>query len=161
MSSILIGALVVALFILPFYLAGKSSNNDKKHLKRALNKIAEEHKCKLSQADYLSDTAIGLDENTNHLFFIHSFNGNETVQHLLLKEYKNCTVKNFSRNIKFRETDYRAIDKLELEFTPKDKGKAVVLFEFFNSEGSKLHTDELALAEKWTVIANKRVRNQA
>jgi hypothetical protein len=161
MSTIIIGILVVALFILPFFLMGISGNKDKKQLREALCKIAEENKSNLSLTEYWTDSAMGLDENTNHLFFVHTFNGKETLKHLNLKEYKFCKVNNFSRNIKDSNGDHRAIDKLEIELTPLEKGKRIELLEIFNSDGSKFHTYELAVAEKWTTIINKRVCNHA
>jgi hypothetical protein len=158
MSTILIGTFVVALFILPFFLFGMSKNKEKKHLKDALSKIAEENKCNISISDYWADSAIGLDESSNHLFFVHAYNGKEMVQHLFLHNYRGCTVKNYSRNIKDNVGDHRAIDKLELELTPVERGKPTERLEFFNSDGNKLHSDELIVTEKWSSIINKHVK---
>jgi hypothetical protein len=159
MSTILIGTFVVALFILPFFLMEISKNKGKKHLKEALNKIAEDNKCNITQSEFWTDSAIGLDENTNHLFFVHTFNGKETIQHLLLQDYRNCKVNNISRNIKDRQGDHKAIDRIELEFSPIDKSKPETFLEFFNSEGNKFHTDELMVSEKWSGIVRKRIVN--
>jgi hypothetical protein len=161
MSTILIGTFVVALFILPFFLVGIGKNKEKKHLKDALSKIAEENKCNISISDYWADSAIGLDEHNNHLFFVHTYNGKEMVQHLFLHNYRGCTVKNFSRNIKDSDGDHRAIDKLELELTPVERGKPIERLEFFNSEGNKLHSNELLATEKWRDIINKRVNTRS
>lgn len=160
MSTILIGILVIILFILPFVLVGVGKNKEKKHQMEVLFRTAEDFKCNISQYDYWTDSAIGLDEMANHLFFLHTSNGKEIVQHLLLQDFKCCAVKNFSRNITDREGDHRAIDRLDLEFTPIDKGKPIVHLEFFNSEGNKLHTDELLITEKWSGIVNNRIKNR-
>lgn len=157
MSTIIIGTLVLAIFTLPFFIVQYGNSSGRKHLKESLHRLANEYHCKVKVTDYWADTAIGLDEESAHLFFVHAFKGNEKAQHLNMSDYSGCRLKNLNRNIKDKQGDHRAIDRLEVELIPLVKGKPAASLEFFSSEGGKLHSNELMMAEKWVSLINSKL----
>ncbi|MBS4013274.1 MAG: hypothetical protein KGZ97_05865 [Bacteroidetes bacterium] len=158
MITIFVGILVAVLFILPFILLGIKKNKGGKHLKEALSKIAKENKCLITISEYLADSAIGLDEKANHLFFVHTFNGKETFQHLILSDYHHCEAKNISRNVKNSKGNFKAIDKIKLAFIPINQNKPIVDLDFFNSDENTNISDEIMVIEKWEKTINKRMK---
>lgn len=156
-SIAIIGLVIIALFVLPFFLVGVGKNKGQKHLKQALLKIAEEHSCNISEYELWTSSAIGIDETTNNLFFVHLHNDIETAKHIKLSDFRICKINNYSRVTKDREGNHTAIDRLELELTPFEKVKPVTILEFFNADDSKLYSNELMMVEKWAQIINEKL----
>jgi hypothetical protein len=160
MSTILVGIFVAVLFVFPFILLGRNKNKGGKQLKVALSNIAKDNNCTITISECMTGSAIGLDENTNHLFFVHTFNGKETIQNLFLNDFQNCEVKNISRKIKTSKGNLSAIEKIKLAFIPLDKNNPTVDLELFNSDENTSFTDELMVTEKWAKIINKRMEKK-
>lgn len=158
-SVIIIGTLLVAMFVLPFFLVGIGKNNNQKQFKTILANLAEEHSCKITQSEFWTDSAIGLDEATNDLFYVHSYSGKPMGQHINLSRYKGCKVNNYSRHVKDNLGNHTAIDRLELELTPLEKGKSHLILEFFSADGSKLFSNEFEVVEKWSKLINEKISN--
>lgn len=156
-SIIIIGMLVIAMFILPFLLVGIGKNNGQKQLKRALYKVASDNNSTLSKVEFMSSSAIGIDENTNDLFFVQTYNGVETFKHLKLSKFKSCKINKYGREVKDREDNHTAIDRIDLELIPVEKGKSSTILEVFNAEGSVLYSNELAIVEIWQQIINEKL----
>ncbi len=157
MSTILIGVLVAVLFVFPFILLSINKNKSGKQIKETITNVAKDNNCKITISDYLTNSAIGIDENKNHLFFVHKFNGKENIQNLMLSEYRCCEVKNISRKVKTNKGNLSAIEKIKLAFIPLDKNNPTVELELFNSDENTSFSDELIVTEKWANIINKRL----
>ncbi len=153
----IIGVLLVALFLLPFILSGIGKDKDQFQLCQALKKNAGENGCSISQIEYWTDSAIGLAEGTNDLFYVHRHSGNEVVQHIKLTEIRYCRVRKIVRQIRDKRRTYSTIDKIELDLIPFDNSKPEIFLEFFYAEGSNYLNNELLLAEKWSKIVNTKL----
>lgn len=160
LSVLIIGTLVVALFLLPFVLAGVGKNKNLKHVKKVLMSIASEHNCNISKSDFWSDSAIGIDESKNEVLFVYISMGKQNVQYVKLANYKSCKINNFSRTVNDISGNHTAIDRLELELTPVEKEKPTVKLDLYSAERSKLYTDELEIAEKWASTLNRMMKTR-
>jgi hypothetical protein len=156
-SILLIGTLLLALFFLPFILAGIGKNKEQLRLSRALKKKAAEDGCSISQIEHWTDSAIGLAEGTSDLFFVHRHNGNEIVQHIKLDDIRYCRVRKFERQTRDKSRTYSTIDKIELDLKLFDKARPEICLEFFHAEGLNYLNNELLLAEKWAKIVNAKL----
>jgi len=148
------------MFVLPFLLVGIGKDKGQKQLKQVLFRIADENNCKLSKVELMSSSAIGIDETTDDLFFIQTYNGIETAKHIKLSKFRSCKINNYSRSMKDTEGNHTAIDRLDIELTPLEKGTSSIILEFFNSEGSTLFSNELAIVEEWEQIINKKLNTR-
>jgi hypothetical protein len=156
-TVIFIGIVLITLFILPFVLVGIGKNKEQKMLNSLLLKLADDNNCKILQAEYWSDSAIGLDETGNNLFFVHRGNSQVNSEYIKLADVKSCSIRNHSRNVKMMEGNHMAIDKLELVFMKKEKNSPETVLEFFNADGTKLYSDEVMLVEKWRKIVSSKL----
>lgn len=74
---------------------------------------------------------------------------------ITLSEVQKCRVINSESTVNHTGGTHKVIEKLELTFTYRDKGKPEAVLEFYNTDSDSLTlTGELQLAEKWNKIAN-------
>ncbi|OFY17173.1 MAG: hypothetical protein A2X02_02780 [Bacteroidetes bacterium GWF2_29_10] len=128
-----------------------------KQLFKSLSNIAEKQNCKITQYECCIELAIGLDKTANYLFFFNRFKDKEIAKYVNLAEIQNCKLVNTTRNINNKYGNYKVIDKLELKFSPIDKNKPYVFFEFYNAEEGLQLTEERNLIEKWEKIITERL----
>lgn len=162
-ATFIIGAISIAIFILPFAVTRMNRKKQEKQLLQSLSNLAKQHNCKITQHEFCSDFVIGLDENANSLFFFkrHRQNGNkETAHHINLSEFQNCNIINKNRVVKSNGSDSKVIDRLELSFTPVAKNQPAFLLELYNSEESFQLVGELQLIEKWSKLINEKIKHQ-
>lgn len=157
-GTIIIGAIVIAICILPFILIGNSIKKRKKKLLYSLFGLAAQKNSKITQYDLGLDLAIGLDENAGSLFFFRRIKDKEIVEHIDVKAIQNCKVLNTGRTIRNSKENYQVTEKLELCITPKAKNRPDIFLEFYNSDENSQLDGELQLIEKWARIINDKVK---
>lgn len=133
-GTLVIGAIMIAICILPFILINNSIKKQKKQLLQALLALSDQKNCKMTQYELGSNLAIGIDENADLLFFFKRLKDKEISQHVNLK------------------------DKLELCISPKTKSRPDIFLEFYNSEENLQLNGELQLIEKWAKIINDQIK---
>ncbi len=132
-----ITVLVILLIgVIPFALMNRSNKKREREFLEALNKLAEENSSKISSHDIWSNSAIGMDEITNMLFFTIKAKGSQTVEQINIADIQKCKLINTSRNFSNNGVNSKIIDKLALVFT---------------------YFDKLQLAEKWSKMVNEKI----
>jgi len=158
LGTFIIAAVLVAVCVVPFMIMGRNKKKRDKQLVQLLFDTASKENCKITQSEFLNDIAIGLDEIANKLFFFKKIDTIEIGQHVSLSEIKNCGLLNSNRPSNNKKDKDVIIEKIGLSFTPIDKNKASIVFEFFNSEETMLLSGELQLAQKWAKIVNEKLK---
>lgn len=158
LGNIVIGAVLMAAFVVPFILSGRSSKKRKKQMLLSLRAIANEHNSKVSFHEFCADFVIGIDEEKNLVFFYKKNEGKELTNFINLSEIKNCRA-HILRREAVKGVD-KVIDKIDLSFTPYDTAKKVIDLEFYNTEVSSVLTGELQVIEKWSKLISDRLTQQ-
>lgn len=158
LGSISIGAILLAICIVPFILMSRGRNKIKKQLLQSLNGTAKQHNCQISQYEFCGDYLIGIDEVKNVAFF-HKHSKDSVIEQFVdLANFKNCKIINLSRLITNKEGNYKIIDKLKLSLMPILNNNPEMILEFFNSDINAQLYDELQSIEKWSRIINERLK---
>lgn len=163
-STTITGGFILFCIIL-FVIANRNKRKKEKQFLQPLNRLAEKDNCKISQYDIWNNSIIGIDNLTNHIFFIKNIFDDEISQSIKLSDILKCrinevgqTVTLASRTVGIKGNVIKAFDKVELVFINRDKNKPDLIAEFYNKETGNLNlTGELQLAEKWCKIANDKI----
>lgn len=158
LGNIIIGAVLMATFVVPFVLAGRSNKKGKNQMLLSLRTIANQHNSSISIHEFCGDFVIGMDELKNFVFFYKKSEGKELTNYIDLSEMKSCHV-HILRRESLKGAD-KLIDKLDLSFTPHDRTKKVINLEFYNTEVSSVLTGELQAIEKWSKLISDRLTQQ-
>lgn len=155
LGNIIIGAVLVAVFVVPFMFAGRNNKKRKNQKLLSLRAIANQHNGNISIHEFCGDFVIGMDEVKNFVFFYKKSEAKELTHFIDLAEIKNCRM-HILRREGVKGAD-KVIDKLELSFTPHDKTKKVIDLEFYNTDVSSVLTGELQAIEKWSKLIADRL----
>lgn len=150
MGTIITGAIVILLCILPFVLLGSGRRKRQKQLQQTLQAQAAQQGGKITRHDCLRDAAIGIDDEARTLFYVK----NETTQHIRLQEFKTCRVINNTRTV----DNNRVVEQLALALTPTGNGRPDIQLEFYNAETDIQLNGELQLLEKWAQIVGAAIK---
>ena len=149
-SSIIIGAIVVALCIVPFIVMSQNRKKRERKTIESLNSIAQRQNCSISKHEICGDFIIGIDEVNKYVFFLKKLNDKVVEQCVNLSEIRNCKLNNTARTV----ANQSVIDKLELSFIPIDKNKKEIALEFFNTDINMQLGQELRSIEQWSNFIN-------
>jgi hypothetical protein len=152
LATTIIAAIVLALCLVPLVLAQNKNKNKKKVLLQTLTNYAAAKKRALTKHDLWHDTAIGLDENSNRLFFLKINNDEKHLQEVHLAEISACSTTG--------EDNPEVAEKLELVLHPAGKTEAGKVLEFYNSATAMQINSELQLIKKWKGIIDARINSQ-
>lgn len=157
-STTLIGLSLLLFCVIIFIILGRNNQKKEKHLLQALKALAEKNNGQVTLFDIWNNSAIGIDDKTNIVFAIKSVNNAPISYQVPLAEIRNCMVLNTRSTKSSEDGNFRPIEKLQLAFTPLDKNKADVVFDFYNATNDySLLNGELQLIEKWQKIANDKL----
>lgn len=155
-GSIIIGAIFVALCIVPFILIQIGRNKRKNQKLKLLHNAAKEHNCVITQYEFEGDFLIGIDEINNYVFFSKYIEDTSETHYVDLATVQKCEVIYLHRTYTARDGEHQRIAKLELAFIPNPDGKRVI-FEFYNEETSMQIYGELQAIQKWSKLLNDRI----
>ncbi|HEY9168661.1 MAG TPA: hypothetical protein VIN72_04175 [Lutibacter sp.] len=158
LGTTIIGAIFIAIFMLPFIFMLKGRKKKEKQLLQSILTIANNHNCKISMQEISEEFAIGLDETLNQLFFIRKTADKEIAQQVNLAEIKSCKVIKTDKTTGGKHDTYKSIDKLDLQFSFLNKKKPDISLSFYNSEENFGLGEEIQLIEKWANIVNERLK---
>ena len=159
-GTIIIGAISIAICILPFVVLRSNRKKIEKKRLQSLEDIAAQHNCTITQHEFCGEFVIGLDEANNFVFFFRKTKDNEIARYINLAGIQKCKVINTSRNYSNQGGEYKAVDRLELSFVPVAKNEPDLLLEIYNAEESMQLVGELQLVEKWAKRINDQVDRQ-
>ena len=152
--------IIILICIIPFILINRHSRNKEKPFLEALSGLAQKNNYTVSQHDIWSNTAIGIDEAANIVFFTKKVKDIQMGQQLALAEIKKCRVM-ITNSIASNKEDsnFKEVDTLCLAFTHKEKSNEEIVLEFYNADINRSGlTGELQLAERWCKIANDKIK---
>ncbi len=158
LGTAIIALIVILACIIPFIIATRKNRMEKKQFLKTLNVLAEKNGANISQRDVWSTLAIGLDGNSNLVFFIRKIKDRETVEHVNLSQIQKCRVINLPRTINNVNGEFKMVDIIQLAFSYRDKNQPETVLEFYNyqHDGPTL-SGQIHLAEKWCKVINSKV----
>ncbi len=156
-GTIIIGIVSIALCVLPLVVMHRIKRKGENQRLAALENLAAQHNCKISQHEFCGELVLGIDETNNFVFFLKKTADKEIAQHINLSGIHACNIINTGSNLNSKEGEYKVIDKLELRFTPVAKNEPDLLLEIYNARESMQLVGELQLIKKWEKIINDRL----
>ncbi len=153
-STIIIGAILLAICILPFVLISRNRKKKERELLNSLSNLANEHHCKISQFEVCGDQMIGIDEDTKSIFFIKQTDKEKVAKYVSLHTVQRCELVKTTANT----AGDTIIDRLELKFVPIDSHQPQYIIEFYNSSERFQLSGELQMIEKWFAIILDRIK---
>lgn len=158
LSSLIMGLFLLALFVLPFVLVGRSNTKKRNQFLSRLNQLAQQQNCKIATRDSCSNFIIGTDEKVSFLFFFKKSEEKEIAQSVNLAEVQKCTVLNTVKSLNGKEKGNSGSGKLVLSLLPVKKDSPEILLEFYNENDRLQLSDEFILINKWNEIVSKKLR---
>ena len=159
LGTAIVGAIFIAIFMLPFIFMLSGRKKKEKQLKRSILAIANNHNCKISQQEISDEFAIGLDESLNKLFFFKKTSEKEIAQHVNLSEIKSCKVIKTEHSTGNKQDSAKLIDKLDLHFSFLDRKNPDISLVFYDSDENFGMDGEIQKIEKWARIVNDRLKS--
>jgi len=145
-----VGAILIALCILPVVITETSRKKREKKLFRLLTSEAEGQNCNITKFEQCCNNIIGLDEANKVLFFMKKSDSGIISRFADLKEIQNCKAQNFSGSSDNNGKNYQYTRKVELVLKPTIKNKPDVVIEIFDADEGLQLSGELQFAEKWS-----------
>ncbi len=157
-GTFITGAIIIVICVVPFILLGRSGRKRKKQLLQTLRSLAEKRRGKLAQHDFWADSAIGLDEQANFLYFIRGGNGQDQIQEIDLANIRQCKAVNISRTADKKHGNFKVVEQLELCLTPSEKSASDITLEFYHYGADLQINWDVQLLEKWATLVNDRLK---
>lgn len=149
-STIIIGLIMVAVCSLPFILSGRNRTKSEGEIKNSIFELAQKNNTSILQNDFWFKTAIGINTNSNELFFYRKIKDVETSEIIKLNEYQKCRV------IKLNDNSNH-IELLQIVLVPNSSNKAETVLEIYNAEFSPQLNNEVKIIEKWSKLINDSI----
>jgi len=157
-GSAIMGAVLIALIIIPFIIYSRNASKKKSQLLKQLKALASANNGQISRHEFSGHTLIGIDENKRLVFFIKKIHDQLTEQFIDLAGIQEVKIYNGGKLINNQNAEVRISDKLEMGFIPREPGHVTTKLEFFNvKDNFQLHT-ELQTAEKWAEEINSLLK---
>lgn len=158
LTSLIMGLFLLALFVLPFVLIGRSNMKKKNVFLSNLNQLAQQQNCKIARYDNCSNFIIGTDEKVSSIFFFKKSEEKEIAQSVKLTEVQKCTVLNTVKSLSGKEKGNSGSGKLVLSLLPVKKDNSEILLEFYNENDHTQLSDELSMINKWNEIISQKLK---
>lgn len=151
-GTAIIGLVCTAVCFLPFFLIGGSRKKMEKAMLLSLENLAKNHQSDIGKYDYNKTFIIGFNNAKDMVFFRYEHNNRVINQSIELEKVAQCKCK------KSKNKNTKNIQKLELQFTPKNVKNKVISFEIFNDQYQSSLNGELQLADKWAQLINDELK---
>src|SRR5215204_4861510 len=116
MGSIITGLIILMICLLPFVLMNRRHRKKEREFLKELHSKSDNKKAKISQYDSWSNAAIGIDVNSDVVFFTRKTADSNINQQVILRDVAQCKIERINSQESMR---YKAIEKLELFFISK------------------------------------------
>jgi hypothetical protein len=153
-GTAIIGALAIIICFIPVYLIGNSTRKKRNYLLNLLQGLATQNKSTISEKEFFRDYAIGIDQKEGMVYFVKSVQEKNASFTIDLNKMSHCTIQKKERSVPSKTGPYNITEQLDLTFTPKNKGNAVINLPFYSIEDSLQVTGELQSIKKWEIIIN-------
>lgn len=152
------GLVLVAISVVPIIILNGKRNKKGRGMLQLMKKVANENNCKITEHEFCGDYSIGMDKTNGYVFFVKESKENAGVQYINLAQVKTCKIDNTGRIVTYNKQNNKIVERLNLNFLPKEKGKAIVGWEFYNAEENPQINGELQSIEKWQNTINNYLK---
>ena len=153
LGTTIIGALMLAIFTVPFVLSNRSRKNNEKLIKKLLFNLAEKENSDITAFTQWDNAAIGISTTSKKLFFYRKDEDVEVFHSLDFQSIQRCKIAKTARTLKSNNENYEIIDRLALNISTSIKNKQDIILVFYNSDINAQMNGELPLIEEW----NKKI----
>ena len=155
---LIIGAIVIALCLVPLFLFRKGRNKKKSALKKAITDLASEKSCHISEYDTWDDMMIGIDREKHWIFFIDNQHGKEEKLSVNIKEVSKARVLTLNRTEGAGKSKQDVTDNVCIALSFNDQSKKDKMINFFSSNSDSFSIGpELLMANKWLKIIQDEI----
>lgn len=152
-----VGAIAIAVVIIPFIFAAAGRKKRSAQLREALNKIAAGYQTQISEYAHDDYIAIGMDAQAGYLFFLqHTQTGSEAHQAVKLSDMRLCECVVRREVVSGSSGSYQVITQIGLQLHAK-QGQSSAFLEFYNRSTREQLGNEEALAQRWATLINNRL----
>lgn len=148
-GSAIAGVASVALCAVPFVLMMTNRKKKEKQFIQSLQSIAQQQNHAISDFEIVRNFIIGIDEKHRALYYLKKREEQTADQYIDLNNFHRCEVIKTTRTVKQASGSQTIIDKIELQFSPKTKGRPMISIEFFNTDETIQLYGELLAANQW------------
>jgi hypothetical protein len=161
-GNIALGALFIALCILPFYLSSRSARKRQNRLLKALQDFAAGKGGTISRHEVCGDIAIGIDDQKKRAYFVRKVENNESAWEVDLGVAQSCHMdKGLGLNLNLSGSSTHApIHKIDLVFQHPTIQPTSTLFPLYRAVDTLQLQGELQLAEKWCQIFDAEIKRK-
>ncbi len=155
-GSAIIGAILLAICIVPFVLMHIGRSRREKKMIQALHTLARQHNSSMSEHELCGDFAIGIDKTNKKLFFLKGTNNNQKPAVINLSEiekFKIDSLSGITKNASENAAWTKQIDFCFIPFSSKNE----LRLELYREELNEQLTGELELAEKWSKMIQEQL----
>ena len=154
LGTTIIGIICGAACALPFFLANNNRKEKEKQMRKALQVLAEQQNCEITNYENCGNYIIGIDEIKNFIFFQYRDQEDNNNQKFVdLSTIGSCNISRISTSI----SNGKLIDQLYLVLVPKEKGKPNINLEFYDNNTSSQLSGQLQSIERWNELIKKRL----
>jgi hypothetical protein len=153
----IIGIITIIICIVPVYLLVRSGQKRKNSMLASLRNSAAAHNCELSSYEFCNDFVIGIDLSRKFVFFHKKSDRTDISQFVDLNTVLSCQAIKQSSAVQSEAGQMTVFEKLELAFTPRDKGSAESRFGLYDVSHNFHLSGELQLMDKWVKIINDQL----
>lgn len=157
-GTAIVGLVLVAISVVPIIILNRRRAKKGQGMLQLLTNVASEHNCKISEHEFCGDYCVGMDKTNGFVFFAKEKDGPDDVKHINLALVKTCKVNNTGRIVTYKKQNTKIIERLCLDFYPKEKDKPGVAWEFYNAEENPQLNGELQSVEKWEHEINRYLK---
>jgi hypothetical protein len=154
LGTLLVGLISVGVFALPFVLTIRSRKRKRKKLMASISAMSDRYNTKIGESEFCGNYAIGIDPEHRFVFFHKKYKDRVEEQTVVLLEVKSCRPLNHGSNV----AGDRIIERLGLQFAPKDKDKPEIILEFYNDHESYQLSGELQSMERWAKLIDESLK---
>jgi len=154
LGTLLVGLISVGLFAMPFALSIRSRKRKRRKLMDSISAMADRYNTTIGESEFCGNYAIGIDPEHRFVFFHKKYEDRVEEQTVVLLEVKSCRTMNHGSNV----GGDRSIEKLGLQFTPRDKDKPEIVLEFYNDDESYQLSGEYQSMERWAKLIEEGLK---
>ncbi|WP_047789414.1 hypothetical protein [Tenacibaculum mesophilum] len=152
LGTIIIGAILLVICIVPFILVRKKQLTKKKKKLQILNNISLEYNCNIEEYEFCNDFVLGIDKSKNYLFYFKQSEENIQKEVINLQTIEECIVIKKTRSI-----NDRTIELIKLNFIKDNETTSIIIYD---EKKDLLISNELLVANKWALLINSSLKKQ-
>jgi hypothetical protein len=152
LGIVLIGAIVIAIFAVPFIVMGRNRKKVEKQFLQSLISLADKNNYQIFIHEFCTDYSIGIDTKENVILFYRKTKDRVIEETIKLADFKKCQI------VKTKNNNQKSIDRLNLHFIPLASNQPETILEFYNIEDNLQIFGQYQSIERWSKIINNQLK---